>query len=69
MKNLKCLGIKPAKFVEDLYDEKYKTFKKEIEKELRNGETYRVPGLAGSASSKCPFCQKLCTNIQIKCLK
>lgn len=39
LKNIKYLGISITKEVKDLYNEKYKTLKKEIEKDLENGNT------------------------------
>ena len=46
--NIKYLGVTLNKEVKDLYDKNFKSLKKEIETDLRNGKMSHAYALAGS---------------------
>ena len=45
--NIKYLGVTLTKEVKDLYDKNFKSLKKEIKEDLRDGKIFHAHGLAG----------------------
>nr|KAF6301344.1 hypothetical protein mPipKuh1_009351 [Pipistrellus kuhlii] len=57
-KKLRYLGINLNKEVEDLYSGNYRTLKKDIKEDIKDGRTYHAHGLVESSSLKCPYYPK-----------
>ena len=68
-RKIKYLGINLTKEVRDLYLENYRTLKKEIKEDTKNGSTYHVHGLEELTSLKCAYYPKQSINSMQSLLK